>query len=168
MICSAFTFLSAEITIKLMTWVSPIFIFCLMYGFLRPMFNNWLMTIISSVLTLMFASLVLKIGTNYLDKTIQKATTLVESVNIITLAVQVFIIYIAAAFLVWLSAKIATQLAGWALMVLYKVQRLWGLLVEDLLLPEPLQVLEESLRIWGLVHMKVQKEKVGRIKVQKV
>ncbi|HDS5980330.1 TPA: type IV secretion system protein [Escherichia coli] len=112
MICSAFTFLSAEITIKLMTWVSPIFIFCLMYGFLRPMFNNWLMAIISSVLTLMFASLVLKIGTNYLDKTIQKATTLVESVNIITLAVQVFIIYIAAAFLVWLSAKIATQLAG--------------------------------------------------------
>lgn len=112
MVCSAFTFLSAEITIKLMTWVSPVFIFCLMYGFLRQMFNNWLQIIFSSVLTLMFASLVLKIGMNYLDDKVSKASSVVESVNIITLSVQVFIIYIASAFLIWLSAKIATQLAG--------------------------------------------------------
>ncbi|MFZ4210595.1 type IV secretion system protein [Pantoea endophytica] len=112
MITSAFTFLSADITIKLMTLVSPIFIFCLMFGFLRQMFNNWLQNIFSSILTLLFASLVLKVGINYLNDKVVKATALSENANIVTLSIQVLIIYIAAAFLVWLSAKIATQLAG--------------------------------------------------------
>ncbi|WP_143370816.1 type IV secretion system protein, partial [Escherichia coli] len=41
MIVTAFVSMVAEITIMLLSVTAPIFIFCLMYGFLRPMFNNW-------------------------------------------------------------------------------------------------------------------------------
>ncbi len=42
MILAGFVSMVAEVMILLLGITAPIFIFCLMYGFLRPMFNNWL------------------------------------------------------------------------------------------------------------------------------
>ncbi|HEO8447721.1 TPA: type IV secretion system protein [Yersinia enterocolitica] len=59
--------MGAEIMLLLMTTTAPIFIFCLIYGFLRPMFNNWLQVIFTAILTLMFSALSLRIAIQYLS-----------------------------------------------------------------------------------------------------
>ncbi|MFO5615269.1 type IV secretion system protein, partial [Klebsiella pneumoniae] len=58
---------------------APIFIFCLMYGFLRPMFNNWLQNIFAGILTILFAALSLRIVVNYLILVLNKATKVADS-----------------------------------------------------------------------------------------
>ncbi|EGH26372.1 conjugal transfer protein, partial [Pseudomonas amygdali pv. mori str. 301020] len=52
----------ADVTIALLSITAPLFIFCLMFGFLRTMFNNWLQLIFSSILTVLFASLIVNIS----------------------------------------------------------------------------------------------------------
>lgn len=54
---SSTVLIMAEISLRILLITAPIFIFCLMFGFLRPMFNNWLNLIFSNVLTIMFVSL---------------------------------------------------------------------------------------------------------------
>lgn len=104
--------LGAEIMLLLMTTTAPIFIFCLMYGFLRPMFNNWLQVIFTAILTLLFSALSLRIAINYLGDLLDKANTLADKSNIVTLGVQACIAGAGSGFVVWLSAKIAGSLAG--------------------------------------------------------
>lgn len=104
--------LGAELTLLLMTTTAPIFIFCLMFGFLRPMFNNWLQSILSCILTLMFSALSLRIAIEYLSRLLAKAAILADSSNIITIGAQACLAGIGAGFVVWLSAKIAGSLAG--------------------------------------------------------
>ncbi|EPA9649377.1 type IV secretion system protein, partial [Escherichia coli] len=56
LLAATFVNLLAEITILLMTTTAPLFIFCLLYGFLKPMFDNWLKTIFAAILTIMFSA----------------------------------------------------------------------------------------------------------------
>lgn len=104
--------LGAEITLKLMTATAPIFIFCLMYGWLRPMFNNWLQTIFSAILTVLFSALSVRLAINYLNGRLAVATNGADANNIVTLGAQCCLAGIGAAFVIWLSAQIATTLAG--------------------------------------------------------
>ncbi len=59
MIITAFVSMIAEVMILLLSITAPIFIFCLMYGFLRTMFNNWLQNIFAAILTIMLSALVM-------------------------------------------------------------------------------------------------------------
>ncbi|ELW8194796.1 MULTISPECIES: TrbL/VirB6 family protein [Enterobacteriaceae] len=104
--------MGAEIMLLLMTTTAPIFIFCLIYGFLRPMFNNWLQVIFTAILTLMFSALSLRIAIQYLSSVLDKASSGADVNNIVTLAAQSCLAGIGAGFVVWLSAKIAGSLAG--------------------------------------------------------
>jgi type IV secretion system protein VirB6 len=104
--------LLAEITILLMTTTAPIFIFCLSYGFLKPMFNNWLGSIFTAILTIMFSALSVRISIKYLDNILTVATQQADNANMVTLAAQTLLAAIGAAVLVWFSAKIATALSG--------------------------------------------------------
>lgn len=104
--------LGAEITLLLMEATGPIFIFCLMYGFLRPMFNNWLQVIFTAILTLLFSSLSLQIMIRYFSKILEAASSNSIESNIVTLGAQCCLAGIGAAFVVWLSAKLAGSLAG--------------------------------------------------------
>ncbi|WP_337049933.1 type IV secretion system protein [Serratia fonticola] len=104
--------LGAEIMLLLMTTTAPIFIFCLLYGLLRPMFNNWLQVIFTAILTLLFSALSLRVAIEYLGNLLDKANTLADKSNIVTLAAQACLAGIGAGFVVWLSAKIAGSLAG--------------------------------------------------------
>lgn len=104
--------LLAEITILLMTTTAPIFIFCLSYGFLKPMFNNWLGTIFTAILTIMFSALSVRIAVKYLDDVLTVAAKQAELANMVTLAAQSLLAAIGSALLVWFSAKIATALSG--------------------------------------------------------
>lgn len=104
--------LLAAIIILLMTTTAPIFIFCLSFGFLKPMFNNWLGTIFTAILTIMFSALSVRIAVNYLDSVLTTANQQAELSNMVTLAAQTLIAAIGATLLVIVSAKVAGALSG--------------------------------------------------------
>ncbi len=112
MITCAFVSIIAEIMILLLGITAPVFIFCLLYGFLRPMFNHWLQNIFSAILTVLFSSLSLNIVINYLNAVLKKALSLASQSTIVELGAQVLLAGICAAVLVYFSAKLASALAG--------------------------------------------------------
>jgi type IV secretion system protein VirB6 len=112
LLLTTIVFLSAEITILLLTVTAPVFIFCLMFGFLRTMFNNWLQSIFSSILTLMFATLVLSSGIKYLNGVLETIKASANESNLITMGAMAGAAGVICAFVVWLSSKFAAQLAG--------------------------------------------------------
>ncbi|KHS91012.1 conjugal transfer protein TrbL [Pectobacterium brasiliense] len=104
--------LLAGIVIVLMTTTAPLFIFCLLYGFLIPMFNNWLKIIFTVILTIMFSALSIRIVINYLNGLLDKAVNFADSANIITLGVQCCVAGVISGVIIWFSAKIANALGG--------------------------------------------------------
>jgi|SRR5471030_188570 len=109
---SAIVFLSAEVTILLMTVTAPIFIFCLMFGFLRQMFNNWLQLIFSSILTVLFATLVINSGISYYASILEQINAGASKYNLMTMGALACVAGVISGFVVWLSSRFATQLAG--------------------------------------------------------
>ncbi|EGI0237046.1 type IV secretion system protein [Salmonella enterica] len=112
MIITAFVSMIAEVMILLLSITAPIFIFCLMYGFLRPMFNNWLQNIFAAILTILFSALSLRIVINFLTSRMAEATAQAGKANIVELGAQVCLAGFCAAILVYISAKVAAALAG--------------------------------------------------------
>ncbi|MGP3200490.1 type IV secretion system protein (plasmid) [Serratia marcescens] len=112
MVVTAFVSMVAEIMILLLSITAPIFIFCLMYGFLRPMFNNWLQNIFTAILTILFSALSLRIVIIYLKSRMDLAASVAIKANIVELGAQVCLAGICAAVLVYFSAKLAGALAG--------------------------------------------------------
>ncbi|MFP1778766.1 type IV secretion system protein [Lonsdalea quercina] len=104
--------LIAGIIIVLMTTTAPLFIFCLLYGFLIPMFNNWLKIIFTVILTIMFSALSIRIVINYLNGVLDKAVNFADSANIVTLGVQCCVAGVISGVIIWFSAKIANALGG--------------------------------------------------------
>nr|WP_159466444.1 type IV secretion system protein [Scandinavium goeteborgense] len=112
LVVTTFVNLLAEITILLMCATAPIFIFCLLYGFLRPMFDNWLKIIFTAILTVMLSALFVRIAVNYTNIILDMAAQTADDKNIVTLAAQTLLAGIAAGILVLFSAKLATGLGG--------------------------------------------------------
>ncbi|ENZ2746214.1 type IV secretion system protein [Salmonella enterica] len=105
-------FLVSELTIKLLTITAPVFILCLMFGFLRQMFNNWLQTIFSSILTLMFATLALRAGTSYLNHILSVIVKDADEFNLVDMGFMALAAGIFTAVIAWLARHYASQLAG--------------------------------------------------------
>ncbi|EMG1030489.1 type IV secretion system protein [Klebsiella pneumoniae] len=112
MIVTAFVSMIAEIMILLLGITAPIFIFCLIYGFLRPMFNNWLQNIFAAILTILFSALSLRIVINFMTSIMEQAKQHASQANIVELGAQVCLAGVCAAILVYFSAKLAGALAG--------------------------------------------------------
>lgn len=104
--------LLAEITILLLCTTAPLFIFCLLYGFLRPMFDNWLKTIFTAILTILFSALFIRISIKYLNSILDSASNLADDSNMVTLAAQCLLAGIGAGVVIWFSARIAQALGG--------------------------------------------------------
>ncbi|KHN62486.1 conjugal transfer protein TrbL [Dickeya fangzhongdai] len=119
--------LLAGIIIVLMTTTAPLFIFCLLYGFLIPMFNNWLKIIFTVILTIMFSALSIRIVINYLNGLLDKAVNFADSANIITLGVQCCVAGVISGIIIWFSAKIANALGGVAVQVALQGATMSGL-----------------------------------------
>lgn len=112
MTITAFVAMIAEVMVLLLSITAPVFIFCLMYGFLRPMFNNWLQNIFAAILTILFSALSLRVVVNYLNSRLDIATQISAQSNIVELGAQVCLAGVCAAIMVYLSAKLAGALAG--------------------------------------------------------
>lgn len=112
LVISGLVFLIAEISILLLTTTAPVFIFCLMFGFLRTMFNNWLQAIFSSILTVMFGSLVLSGGLKYLNHVLTVINKQAIDNNIMVMGAMGSAACLICGVVVFVSSKIAHQLAG--------------------------------------------------------
>lgn len=112
MLISSVVFLTADLTMKFMLITAPIFIFCLMFGFLRPMFNNWVQLIFSSILTVLFASLVINLAVNFQGDILTQVSAQVDGNNIVTMGAMGGVVGVLAAMLVTISAGFAAKLAG--------------------------------------------------------
>lgn len=112
MLVTAFVSMIAEVMILLLSITAPIFIFCLIYGFLRPMFNNWLQNIFAAILTVLFSALSLRMVINFMTKILTQSLAGAANANIVELGAQVCLAGICAAILVYLSAKLAGAIAG--------------------------------------------------------
>ena len=112
MLVTAFVSMIAEVMILLLSITAPIFIFCLIYGFLRPMFNNWLQNIFAAILTVLFSALSLRMVINFMTKILTQSLAGAAQSNIVELGAQVCLAGICAAIMVYLSAKLAGALAG--------------------------------------------------------
>ncbi|MFP1744799.1 TrbL/VirB6 family protein [Lonsdalea quercina] len=121
--------LIAGIIIVLMTTTAPLFIFCLLYGFLIPMFNNWLKIIFTVILTIMFSALSIRIVINYLNGVLDKAVNFADSANIVTLGVQCCVAGVISGVIIWFSAKIANALGGVAVQAALQGAAMGGLRV---------------------------------------
>lgn len=119
--------LLARIIIVLMTTTAPLFIFCLLYGFLVPMFNNWLKIIFTVILTTLFSALSIRIVISYLNGLLDKAVNFADSANIITLGVQCCVAGVISGVIIWFSAKIASALGSVAVQVALQGAAMSGL-----------------------------------------
>ncbi|MFE4110599.1 type IV secretion system protein [Kosakonia sp. YIM B13611] len=119
--------LLAEIIMVLMTTTAPLFIFCLLYGFLTPMFNNWLKVIFTVILTIMFSALSIRIVINYLNGILDKAVNFADSANIITLGVQCCVAGVVSGVIIWFSAKVASELGAASVQVALQSAALSGM-----------------------------------------
>ncbi|EED6798162.1 type IV secretion system protein, partial [Salmonella enterica subsp. enterica serovar Enteritidis] len=82
LLCSI-VFAAAELTLLLLSVTAPIFIMCLMFGFLRQMFNSWLQLNFSSLLVFLFAALALRAGTWQLNMVLSTSIATASENNLL-------------------------------------------------------------------------------------
>jgi type IV secretion system protein VirB6 len=112
MFTSAVVFLTADMTMTFMLMTAPIFLFCLMFGFLRPMFNSWLQLIFSSILTVLFASIVIRLAIDFQVEIAGQVATQADDKNLMTMGAMGAVSGALSGILVTLAAGFATKLAG--------------------------------------------------------
>lgn len=112
LMCAALTFFAAEITLMLLTLTAPLFIMCLMFGFLRQMFNSWLQMIFSALLIFLFGGLALRAGTWYLNTILSTNIATASDQNLIYMGASALAGGIFMAFVIWQAKTYASQIAG--------------------------------------------------------
>ena len=112
MAVAAIVFISADVVMTLMIITAPIFIFCLMFGFLRQMFNNWLQTVFSSILTVLFASLIIRFCMDYQGEMLSEVLRKSTEANLFTMGAMGLMAGILSSILIVVASKIAMSLAG--------------------------------------------------------
>lgn len=112
MAVSSIVFVTADVVMTLMVITAPIFIFCLMFGFLRQMFNNWLQTLFSSILTVLFASLIIRFCMDYQGDMLSQVLKQANAANVFTMGAMGLIAGILSSILIVAASKLAMSLAG--------------------------------------------------------
>ncbi|HCD3036659.1 TPA: type IV secretion system protein [Escherichia coli] len=112
MAASVFVFLTADLTMKFLVITAPIFIFCLMFGVIRVMFNNWLQSLFSNVLTVLFATLVVQMAMEFQGDILQQVSNATPNSNIMSVSAMGFMTGLLGALLVFIAKGFAVQLAG--------------------------------------------------------
>ncbi|WP_233143759.1 type IV secretion system protein, partial [Aggregatibacter actinomycetemcomitans] len=105
-------FITTTITLKLLTVTAPIFIFCLLYNFLRNTFNQWLQLILANILTVVFIGISLRMGMSFFGKNISGLITQAKEFNLILIGFYVLLFGLFMGYLAYLSLNYASQLAS--------------------------------------------------------
>lgn len=128
LLCSI-VFAAAELTLLLLSVTAPIFIMCLMFGFLRQMFNSWLQLNFSSLLVFLFAALALRAGTWQLNMALSTSIATASENNLLQTGVTSLAAGIFMAWIIWQAKSYASQIAGVGVEGAMQAQPLWGLVL---------------------------------------
>lgn len=109
---SSIVFIAAEVGLALLTVTSPIFIGCLTYGFTRELFNGWLRSIFSCITTLIFATLVMKIGIDINKQVISQLVVAPAQESLMTIGATALGLGIIVSIIILIATKIAGNIAG--------------------------------------------------------
>ena len=109
---SSIVFIAAEVGLALLTVTSPIFVGCLTYGFTRELFNGWLRSIFSCIITLIFATLVVEIGIDISNDIMHQLVIAPEQKSLLTTGATALITGIVVSSLVLIATKTAGNIAG--------------------------------------------------------
>ncbi|EJX2486408.1 type IV secretion system protein [Salmonella enterica] len=110
-LCSI-VFASAELTLLLLSVTAPLFIMCLMFGFLRQMFNSWLQLNFSSVLVFLFSSLGLRAGVWLLNVILSTNIKTAPDQDILVSGATSLVAGLFMAWIIWQAKSYASQIAG--------------------------------------------------------
>ncbi|EKB2682206.1 type IV secretion system protein [Salmonella enterica] len=105
-------FASAELTLLLLAVTAPLFIMCLMFGFLRQMFNSWLQLNFSSVSVFLFSSLGLRAGVWLLNVILSTNIKTAPDQDILVSGATSLVAGLFMAWIIWQAKSYASQLAG--------------------------------------------------------
>jgi type IV secretion system protein VirB6 len=112
LLLTSIVYLAAEVTLKILTVTSPLFIICLSFGFLRQMFNSWLQLIFSSCFIFLFCSLAIKAGMTFLNGILSLSIANADKLNLISTGAQAGVAGAFMAWIIWQAKTYASQLAG--------------------------------------------------------
>ena len=82
------------------------------YGFTRELFNGWLRSIFSCIITLVFATLVVKIGIDISNQMITQLAVAPAKISLLTIGAIALVIGIIISSLVLVAVKLAGNIAG--------------------------------------------------------
>ncbi|THA11248.1 type IV secretion system protein, partial [Rodentibacter pneumotropicus] len=105
-------FITTTITLKLLAVTAPIFIFCLLYNFLRNTFNQWLQLILANILTVVFIGISLRMGMSFFGKNITGLIIQAKEFNLILIGFYTLLFGLFMGYLAYLSLNYASQLAS--------------------------------------------------------
>ncbi|MCJ0989918.1 type IV secretion system protein, partial [Escherichia coli] len=112
LVISSLVLLIAKIALTLLLTTAPVFIYCLTSPFLRQTFNNWVQNVLSSILTVMFASLVINFGLEFYNDILSQLTANVDNASLMTTGAIAVVCGIVAGAIVLVSAKLAQSISG--------------------------------------------------------
>ena len=112
LVISSLVLLIAKIALTLLLTTAPVFIYCLTFPFLRQTFNNWVQNVLSSILTVMFASLVINFGLEFYNDILSQLTANVDNASLMTTGAIAVVCGIVAGAIVLVSAKLAQSISG--------------------------------------------------------
>jgi type IV secretion system protein VirB6 len=105
-------FILAEISLTILTVTSPIFIGCLTYSFTRELFNGWLRSVFSNIITLIFATLVVKIGVDINIEILRQFAAAPQKYSVFTVGSASLTIGVVITALIFISINMAGNIAG--------------------------------------------------------
>lgn len=109
---AAIVFIATEVGLTLLITSTPIFIGCLAYGFLKENFNGWLRSILSCIITLIFATLIVRLGIDIMFQSVETISTDTAQYSILTIGALNMIIGAITSSLLLVSKNMAGNIAG--------------------------------------------------------
>lgn len=109
---AAIVFIATEVGLTLLITATPIFIGCLAYGFLKENFNGWLRAILSCIITLIFATLIVRLGIDIMFKVTEIIIANTAQYSILTIGALNMIIGAITSALILVSKNMAGSIAG--------------------------------------------------------
>lgn len=109
---SSIVFIATEVSLTLLTVTAPIFVGCLTYSFTRELFNGWLRSVFSCIITLIFASLIMKVGIDINKQAVAAIAVSPAEHNILNTGAMALSLGIVVSALVLVATKTANNIAG--------------------------------------------------------
>lgn len=111
-VAASIIYISSSVCLTLLLATAPIFIGCLSYGFLKEIFNGWLRAILACIASLIFASMISRIGVSLNSQFVQYVSqspdkSMLMEVGALNLATGIII-----GFLLLKSTGLAGSIAG--------------------------------------------------------